>query len=149
MGTSVEFFARPAGQANYLMGSDIFSPPRRLRPVAAGSASFGNPDHFSKRLTDSADNGEVHANSDDRQPRVLSRDRGGTNKDIRPCGAGVGAANREQSIKCSIRGFTLLLRERHVLNRPRRDDSGPGARDLYGAGSAPSAAVTQHGLPWG
>jgi Zn-dependent metalloprotease len=143
MGTSVEFFVRPAGQANYLMGSDIFSPPTAgfVRSLQ-DPASFGTPDHFSKRLTDSADNGEVHANSTIASHAFYLAIEGGTNKTSGLAVQGVGAANREQIEKVFYRGFTLLLPSNATFSIARGATI-QAARDLYGAGSVPERAVTQ------
>jgi bacillolysin len=65
MSIGVEFFRQPPGtgllQADYLEGEDAW------RPYKAGAlaglrsfvnpAAYGDPDHYSKRLTDASDNG--------------------------------------------------------------------------------------------
>jgi len=147
MGTSVEFFIRTPGtaplQANYLMGTDIFSSsvPGLVRSLQDPQA-FGNPDHYSKRLLDSVDNGEVHANSTIASHAFYLAIEGGTNRTSGLPVQGVGAPNRDQIEKVFYRGFTQLLPANATFS-VARGATIQSARDLYGAGSAPERAVTQ------
>ena len=146
MGTSVEFFVRQTGtgpQPNYVMGSDIFS---SNQPGFARSLqdplSFGNPDHYSRRLLDASDNGEVHANSTIASHAFYLAIEGGTNSTSRLSVQGVGSANRDQIEKTFYRGFTLLLPSNATFSIARSATI-QAARDLYGTGSAVERAVTQ------
>ena len=145
MGTSIEFFFRQPGpgllQANYLMGTEIFSPPLPFRSLQ-DPQSLGDPDHYSKRLTDADDNGEVHANSTIASHAFYLAIEGGTNRTSGLAVQGVGSANRDQIEKVFYRGFTLLLPSNATFSIARAVTI-QSARDLYGAGSAPERAVTQ------
>ena len=80
MGTSVEFFTRPAS-ANYIMGDNLTSTfvPGFQRSLQ-DPLSLGTPDHYSIRRTDSADNGEVHNNSTIPSHAFYLAIEGGTNR---------------------------------------------------------------------
>jgi bacillolysin len=142
MGTSVEFFTRPAS-ANYIMGDNLTS---RFVPGFQRSLqdplSLGTPDHYSIRRTDSADNGEVHNNSTIPSHAFYLAIEGGTNRTSRMTVTGVGAANRDQIEKVFYRGFTQLLPSNATFATARAATI-QSARDLYGAGSAAERAVTQ------
>ena len=91
MGTSVEFSVRTGAtgpQANYLMGSDIFSSdlPGFVRSLQ-DPLSLGDPDNYAIRLRDLADNGEVHANSTIASHAFYLAIEGGTNRTSQPHGA--------------------------------------------------------------
>ncbi len=142
MGTSVEFYSRPAS-ANYLMGENLVTVPvagfvRSLQDPLA----FGTPDNYSIRLTDSADNGEVHNNSTIASHAFYLAIEGGTNRTSRLVVQGVGSANREQIEKVFYRGFTQLLSSNATFSMARAATI-QAARDLYGISSAPERAVTQ------
>ena len=66
LGTGAEFFYQPVGdgylKADYVLGEDLTSPLSGFRSMANPGA-FGDPDHYSRRYTGSADNGGVHTNS--------------------------------------------------------------------------------------
>ena len=147
MGTSVEFFFQPAGtgplKADYTLAEDIVSQPvaglvRSLQDPQA----FGTPDHYSARLTDTSDNGEVHANSTIASHAFYLAIEGGTNRTSGLSVQGVGSANREQIEKVFYRGFTALLPSSATFSIARAATI-QAARDLYSAGSAPERAVTQ------
>jgi thermolysin len=142
MGTSVEFSVKGAS-ANYLMGENLTS------AIIAGfqrslsdPLSLGTPDNYSIRLTDSQDNGEVHANSTIASHAFYLAIEGGTNRTSRLAVTGVGAANRDQIEKTFYRGFTQLLTSGATFSQARAATI-QAARDLYGAGSPPERAVTQ------
>jgi Zn-dependent metalloprotease len=142
MGTSVEFFIRGAG-GNYLMGENLVTVPvpglvRSLQDPLA----FGTPDNYSIRLTDAADNGEVHNNSTIASHAFYLAIEGGTNRTSKLAVQGVGSANREQIEKVFYRGFTQLLTPNATFSLARAATI-QAARDLYGAGNAPERAVTQ------
>jgi thermolysin len=147
MGTSVEFFVQPPGnglqRADYLMGEDIVTSlvPGLVRSLQ-DPAAFGNPDHYSRRLTDSADNGQVHANSTIPSHAFYLAIEGGTNRTSGLAVQGVGSANRDQIEKVFYRGFTSLLPSTATF-AVARTATIQSARDLYGAGSPAERAVTQ------
>ena len=135
-------FVRPA-TANYLLGENIGS------PLVAGLVrslqdpqSFGTPDHYSKRLLDAADNGQVHANSTIASHAFYLAIEGGVNRTSGLAVQGVGSANRDQIEKAFYRGFTVLLPSNATFSVARAVTI-QGARDLYGAGSTVERAVTQ------
>ena len=147
MGASVEFFIQPAGngsqRAEYLMGEDIFtSPVAGLVRSLQDPASLGTPDHYSRRLTDAADNGQVHANSTIASHAFYLAIEGGTNRTSGLAVQGVGSTNRDQIEKVFYRGFTSLLPSNATF-AVARTATIQSARDLYGAGSAVERAVTQ------
>jgi len=147
MGTSVEFFIQPPGSgpmnADYLIGEDLVTAvvPDLVRSLQ-DPQSFGTPDHYSRRLTDAADNGEVHANSTIASHAFYLAIEGGTNRTSGLSVQGVGAANREQIEKAFYRGFTQLLPSSATFWIARAATI-QAARDLYGAGSAVERAVIE------
>jgi bacillolysin len=144
MGVSVKFFFRPSGnglmQASYELGSDVFRP--------GGIRSFDNPglfrdpDHYTKRVVGTDDNGGVHTNCTIADHAFYLAIEGGTNRTSGLSVQGVGAANREQIEKVFYRGFTLMLTSNATFSMARAATI-QAARDLYGPGSAPERAVTQ------
>ena len=147
MGTSVKFFFRTPGsgplQANYLMGADLFSVPvPGLVRSLQDPASLGTPDHYSKRLLDASDSGEVHANSTIASHAFYLAIEGGTNRTSGLAVQGVGSTNRDQIEKTFYRGFTLLLPSNATFSTARAATI-QAARALYGAGSTVERAVTQ------
>ena len=142
MGASVEFFAKPS-VANYLMGENLVTVPvPGLVRSLQDPLSFGTPDNYSIRLTDSADNGEVHNNSTIASHAFYLAIEGGTNRTSQLAVQGVGPTNREQIEKVFYRAFTQLLPASATFSTARAATI-QAARDLYGAGSAPERAVTQ------
>jgi thermolysin len=142
MGTSVEFYVRPA-TANYLMGENLSTVIiSGLQRSLQDPLSLGTPDNYAIRLTDSNDNGEVHANSTIPSHAFYLAIEGGTNRTSKLAVQGVGAANREQIEKVFYRGFTQLLPANATFATARAATI-QAARDLYGTGSAPERAVTQ------
>ena len=147
MGTGVEFFIQPAGngpqRADYTTGEDIFtSPVPGLVRSLQDPVSLGTPDHYSRRLTDPADNGQVHANSTIASHAFYLAIEGGTNRTSGLAVQGVGSTNRDQIEKVFYRGFTLMLPSNATFAIARTATI-QSARDLYGAGSAAERAVTQ------
>ena len=144
MGVSVKFFFRPAGnglmQANYELGADV------IRPGGIRSFDnpgvFGDPDHYTKRVTGTVDNGGVHTNCTIVDQAFYLAIEGGTNRTSGLAVQGVGSANREQIEKVFYRGFTFLLSSNATFSMARAATI-QAARDLYGSGSAPEGAMTQ------
>ena len=113
MGTAVEFFFQEPGdglrQADYLIGEDL------ANPLVAGinrsledPQRFGDPDHLSKRVTGSADNGGVHTNSLIASHVYYLAIEGGTNRTSGMTVQGVGTARRIQMTEVFYRAFALL-----------------------------------------
>lgn len=144
MATSVEFFFEPPGdgqrRADYLIGEDAFRP-GGIRSMA-NPASFGDPDHYSKRYTGSGDGGGVHINSSIVNQAFYLAVEGGTNRTSGMSVQGVGAGNREQIEQIFYRAFTLML-PRTATFSVARAATEQAARDLYGASSAAFRAVSQ------
>ena len=144
IGTSVEFFFQPAGngplKADYLLGEDVVRP-GGLRSMS-DPASFGDPDHYSKRFLGSADNGGVHINSGISNHAYYLAIEGGTNRTSGLSVQGVGGGNREQIEKVFYRAFTQLMPANSTFSVARATTI-QAARDLYGNNSAAERAVTQ------
>jgi bacillolysin len=144
MGTSVEFFFQPPGsgplKADYLLGEDVIRPggTRSLENPGVN----GDPDHYSKRFTGSADNGGVHTNSTIVSHAFYLAIEGGTNRTSGLSVQGVGGANREQMEKVFYRAFTQLMPANSTFSVARAATI-QAARDLYGSNSAAERAVTQ------
>jgi bacillolysin len=147
MGVSVEFFFQPAGngpqRADYTMGEDIFTSavPGFVRSLQ-DPASLATPDHYSRRLTGTDDNGHIHANSTIPSHAFYLAIEGGTNRTSGLAVQGVGSTNRDQIEKVFYRGFTAMLPSNATFAIARTATI-QSARDLYGAGSAAERAVTQ------
>jgi len=143
MGTAVEFASQPAGQgkgkADYLVGEDATS--GGVRSLDNPEA-HGHPDHDSRRTTDQADNGGVHANSTIVSHAYYLAVEGGTNRTSGLVVEGVDAANREQIEKVFFRAFVYLLPSSASFEAARAATI-QSARDLYGEGSAAERAVIQ------
>lgn len=144
LGTGAEFFYQTPGtgprQADYLIGEDIIRPggDRSL----ANPASFGDPDHYSKRFTGSADNGGVHTNSLIASHAFYLAIEGGTNRTSGLSVTGVGGANREQIEKVFYRAFAFLMPANATFSTARAVTI-QASRDVYGANSAAERAITQ------
>jgi thermolysin len=150
IGTSVEFYYHPSGtgpgRADYLLGEDI------SRAVAPGARDgdrslenpglYGDPDHYSRRFTGTADNGGVHINSGIANHAFYLAIEGGTNRTSGLSVQGVGAANREQIEHVFYRAFVFLMPASATFSTARAATI-QAARDLYGTGSAAERAVTQ------
>jgi len=144
MATSVEFYFEPPGDglrhADYLIGEDVIRP-GGIRSMS-NPASFGDPDHYSKRYTGSGDNGGVHINSSIVNQAFYLAIEGGTNRTSGMSVQGVGAGNREQIEQVYYRAFTLLLPSNATFS-VARGACEQAARDLYGESSAAFRAVSQ------
>ena len=149
MGTSVEFFHQAAGtglgQADYLLGEDTFrNPSGSLNGIRSliNPAAFGQPDHYSLRYTGTEDDGGVHVNTGIPNHAFYLAIEGGVNRVSGLRVVGVGAANREQIEKVFYRAFVFLLPANATFATARAATI-QAARDLYGATSAATTAVTQ------
>jgi len=144
MATGVEFFFQPAGSgpmhADYLMGEDVITP-GGLRSMQHPMA-YGDPDHYAIRFRGSQDNGGVHTNSGIPNHAYYLAIEGGTNRYSHLSVTGVGGGNREQIEKVFYRAFTEMLPSSANFKTARAATI-QAARDLYGAGGAVEAAVTQ------
>lgn len=144
MGTSIEFYFQPPGggalQADYLMGEDVIRP-GGIRSMS-DPASFGDPDHYSKRFTGSADNGGVHINSGIANHAFYLAIESGTNRTSGLRVQGVGAANREQIEKVFYRAFTQLMPANSTFSVARAATI-QAARDLYASNGGVERAVTE------
>jgi bacillolysin len=154
LGISARFYYRPAGtaslQADYTVGRDI------VTPVLPGSkygirsladpASFGQPDHYSKRsvgpLDQAHDWGYVHQNSTIGGHAFYLAIEGGTNRTSGLSVQGVGGANREQIEKVFYRAFAYFLPSDASFSTARAATV-RAAQELYGSGSAAERAITQ------
>ena len=144
IGTSAEFFFQSPGtgrgQADYLVGEDVVRP-GGFRSLSA-PGSFGDPDHYSRFLRTSEDDGGVHTNSGIPNNAFYLAIEGGRNLTSGLTVTGVGGANREQIEKVFYRAFTSMLPATARFATARAATI-QAARDLYGAGSAAERAVTQ------
>jgi len=144
LGASVEFFFQDRGTGNlrsdWLLGEDVIRP-GGIRNMA-NPRSFGDPDHYSNRYTGDEDNGGVHTNSAIANLAFVLAIEGGPHPRTGAGVAGVGFANREQIEQVFYRAFTLMM-PANATFRQARASTLQAARDLYGAGSAPEAAVAQ------
>jgi len=144
LGTGAEFFYQTPGsglrQADYLIGEDIIRPggDRSL----ANPASYGDPDHYTKRFTGSADNGGVHTNSLIASHAFYLAIEGGTNRTSGLSVTGVGGANREQIEKVFYRAFAFMMPANATFSTARVATI-QASRDAYGANSAAERAITQ------
>ena len=144
IGTGVEFFFQASGsglrEADHLIGEDIITP-GGLRSME-NPGLFGDPDHYSNRLTGPEDNGGVHTNSAIANHAFYLAIEGGTNSTSGLGVAGVGAANREQIENIFYRAFVSLLPSNATFSIARAATI-LTAQTLYGAGSAAEQAVIQ------
>jgi thermolysin len=144
MGTAVEFFFQQPGSGNlradYLIGEDTIKPggTRSL----ADPLSYGDPDHYSRRVTGTADNGGVHTNSSIANHAFYLAIEGGTNRTSGLSVQGVGGANREQMERVFYRAFTQMLPANATFTVARAATI-QAARDLFGANSNAERAITQ------
>ena len=108
----------------------------------ADPATFGDPDHYTRRYTGTGDNGGVHINSAIANQAFYLSIEGGTNRTSGLQVQGVGGDNREQIEKVFYRAFTQLMPANATFATARAATI-QAARDLYGASSAAERAVTQ------
>jgi thermolysin len=108
----------------------------------ADPQAYGDPDHYSKLYTGSADNGGVHHNSGIANNAFYLAIEGGVNRTSGLSVQGVGAANREKIEKVFYRGFTQMLPANATFSMARAATL-QAARDLYGSGSDVERAIGQ------
>jgi Zn-dependent metalloprotease len=150
MGTSVEFWVNATGArtkaGNYTIGEDWYTPflPGSVAGIRSMSdpAAFGDPDHYSRRYTGTADNGGVHTNSGIANHAFYLAIEGGTNRTSGLTVTGVGAANREQIERVFFRAFTQFLPNNATFSMARGATL-RAATDLYGNASVAFRAVEQ------
>jgi thermolysin len=144
VGASVEWFYQAegsaAGAADWLIGEDI-ARPRGFRSMS-DPASYGAPDHYSRRVTGTADNGGVHTNSSIVNHMYYLAVNGGTHRLSGVTVAGIGFANRDRAERVVFRAFTALMPAGATFATARAATI-QAAQDLYGAGSAEAIAFAQ------
>jgi bacillolysin len=145
IGVEVEHYAEPffrdgAGRADYLLGEDVIEP-GGIRSLP-NPQQFGDPDHYSLRFLGLDDNGGIHTNSLIATHAYYLAIEGGTNRVSGLDVTGVGAANREQMEQIFFRAFTQFLTPLSTFADARAATI-QAARDIYGVGSTPEAAVIQ------
>jgi bacillolysin len=142
--TAVEFYFQQPGSGNqradYLAGEDAVKP-SGIRSLE-DPGMFGHPDHYSRRVTGTADNGGVHTNSGISNHAFFLAIEGGTNRTSGLSVQGVGPANREQIERVFYRAFTLMLPADATFSIARAATI-QAARDLYGDNGNVERAVTQ------
>jgi thermolysin len=144
MAVAVEFSVQPPGrgplEADYLVGEDVITP-GGIRSLA-DPATFGDPDHYTRRYIGADDNGGVHTNGTIVSHAFYLAIEGGANRTSGLSVQGVGASNREQIEKIFYRAFTQLLPSSATFGVARAATL-QAARDLYGADSAAERALAQ------
>jgi Zn-dependent metalloprotease len=143
MGASAEFYFEPPGngpmKADYVAAEDVVT--GGLRSLANPGA-YGDPDHYSKRYTGPLDNGGVHTNLTIGGHAFYLAVEGGVNRTSGLSVTGVGGARREQMEKVFYRAFTQMLPADATFATARAATI-QSARDLYGADSPATRAVTE------
>jgi bacillolysin len=150
MGVSVDFFVVAQGAkttpANYVLGEEVALPfqPGSVAGIRSMSnpASFGHPDHYSRRYTGTEDGGGVHFNSGIVNHAFYLAIEGGTNRISGLGVTGVGGANREQIERIFYRAFTQFLPSSATFAIARQATL-RAATDLYGGASPAYRAVEQ------
>src|SRR4029077_11355341 len=104
--------------------------------------AYGDPDHYSRRVITTADNGGVHTNSGISNHVYYLAIEGGVNRTSGLPVEGVGQANREQIEKVMYRAFTQMMPSSATF-AVARSVTIQSARDLYGTSSAAERAITQ------
>lgn len=112
MGVGTEFFIAETRrhlpeQPDYTVGEDVITP-GGIRSLA-DPQSRGDPDHYSKRFTGTADNGGVHTNSLIATHAFYLAVEGGTNQTSGLDVTGVGSKNRARLEQVFYRAFVFLL----------------------------------------
>ena len=146
MGTAVEFFFQEPGdgllKADYLIGEDVADPPLAgFNRSLEDPQRFGDPDHLSKRVAGSADNGGVHTNSLIVSHAYYLAVEGGTNRTSGVAVQGVGRARQQEMTEVFFRAFAFLLPSNSTFSLARLATI-QSARDLDPSGGLASA-VTQ------
>ena len=138
LGAGTEFFVADTGrhrveQADYVIGEDVLKP-GGIRSLS-DPQSLGDPDHFSKRFTGTADNGGVHTNSTIVSHAYYLAVEGGTNRTSGLRVEGVGSANRHLVERAFYRAYVFMLPSDATFAVARMATI-QSARDLAGEGSA-------------
>lgn len=145
MGVAVEFEYQQQGaglaRAEWLQGEDIRLSGNGLRNFA-NPQQLNHPDHWSRFVVTSGDNGGVHTNSSIMNHVFYLAIQGGTNLTSGLRVDGVGLANRLQIERAVYRAFTSMLPSGATFSMARASTI-QAARDLYGSGSAPERALIQ------
>jgi len=144
LGVSAEFYFQPAGggplKAEYRIAEDVVTP-GGIRAID-NPGLFGDPDHYSRRYTGTADNGGVHTNSTIASHAFYLAIEGGVNRTSGMAVTGVGGEQREQIERTFYRAFTQMLPSDATFALARAATI-QAARDLYGPESAAVRAVTE------
>ncbi|PLT28898.1 M4 family metallopeptidase [Peribacillus deserti] len=136
-GTIVEFKYQ-ASKADYNIGEDIYTPSisgDALRSMS-NPAAYGDPDHYSKRYTGTADNGGVHTNSGIINKAAYLIAAGGTHYGVTVQGIGV-----DKLGAIFYRANTIYLTSSSTFSQAKAALV-QSAADLYGASSAEKTSVT-------
>jgi thermolysin len=147
-GTMVEYYS--GINPDYKIGEDCYTPGTSgdaLRSMS-NPPLYGDPDHYSKRYTGSADNGGVHTNSGIPNNAFYLLAQGGTNG---TSGLSVTGIGRTKAAAIFYRALVHYLSPSSRFIDARRWTL-QAARDLYGLGSTEYNAVAQAwravGLPF-
>jgi Zn-dependent metalloprotease len=146
MAVGAEFYLVATGRsdrpADYLMGEDTWTGVATGIRSLSNPASFGDPDHYSRRYVGVEDNGGVHTNSGIPNHAFYLAIEGGTNRTSGLAVQGVGPANRAQIERVFYRGFTTFLTPSSNFAQARQATL-RAASELYGESSATFRAVSQ------
>ncbi|RJS59365.1 M4 family metallopeptidase [Bacillus sp. PK3_68] len=136
-GTLAEFYHN--SNADYEIGEDIYTPGVANDALRSMSdpAKYGDPDHYSKRYTGTADNGGVHTNSGIINKAAYLLAKGGTHYGITVPGIG-----NEKVGQIYYRANTVYLTASSTFSQARAALV-QSAADLFGAGSAEVNAVSK------
>ncbi|AFH66221.1 M4 family metallopeptidase [Paenibacillus caseinilyticus] len=132
-----DIFGAMLDSGDWLLGEDVYTPGTSgdaLRSLS-NPAAYGDPDHYSKRYTGTADNGGVHTNSGINNKAAYLLAQGGTHYGVSVQGIG-----REKTGKIYYRALTVYLTPSSNF-RNMRQAAIQAATDLYGSTSAEAASV--------
>ncbi|WP_426450198.1 M4 family metallopeptidase [Paenibacillus sp. S-38] len=130
-----DIFGAMLDSADWLMGEDVYTPgtPGDALRSLSNPAANGDPDHYSKRYTGTADNGGVHTNSGINNKAAYLLAQGGTHYGVSVQGIG-----RAKTGKIYYRALTVYLTSSSNF-RNMRQAAIQAASDLYGS-TAPEVA---------
>ncbi|WP_139491815.1 M4 family metallopeptidase [Brevibacillus dissolubilis] len=134
-----DIFAVMVDRGDWLIGEDIYTPATAgdaLRSLS-NPAAYGDPDHYSKRYTGTADNGGVHTNSGINNKAAYLLSDGGTHYGVTVTGIG-----RAATEKIYYRALTLYMTASTNF-AGMRQAAIQAASDLYGATSTQVNSVKQ------
>lgn len=125
-GTAVEYYAQP-NKFDWLVGEDIWTPgtPNDALRSMSNPAAYGDPDHMSKYVYTTSDNGGVHTNS------------GIPNKAAYLVGSNIGV---DKMARIYYRALTVYMISSESFSQARADLL-QSAADLYGANGTEYNAV--------